>query len=195
MYEAVDSSPLAPPKFSEFSIFIGMSLGTFSILTHMIAVYYRLFDDHKSIASKLAFSVHDTFTGRFDSANLAPPRSVAIVKRHIASLEGIVVAEIAALYLHADTDEPAEDTIKLLSATGSPGTTQDQPLALTINRTARAVNTALTSLDPIRMQQALSKHPIMSRSEIDRVATTQKPKGWQTAKVDSSCKFDCHKIM
>jgi len=136
----------------------------------LFSVYYQIFDD--GIASPVKQRAPDTdepSIGRIRARDIAPPRSVGVIKRAIAKAEDIDASCISSLYLLAGgSGEAADDNMRLdiVDERGrGPGGSPDVPIAIVLG-----------------MQTEEVASVTMSRTEPGRVANNERPRGWKLGK-------------
>lgn len=140
--------------------------------------------------SKSPASSFDILIGRIDVRLLAPPMTIAIITGHISELESIQTRDILAIRLNVEDEEPADGHLKITLNPGDPGSTEDNPLAVSI-RIPPFVTTSATSSEALQKQQAETHKPMRSLDNVGFVLTSVKPKGWRTAKVIGHCELLC----
>lgn len=148
--------------------------------------------------------------GRFDYWDIAPPRTIGVLKRHISSIESIHPQSITSIYIQDDGD-PAEDSMRLRRDGERPhGLIFDSPIAIVYSSAAaQRINETLASTtapvtpehaetpleavnkpDPTAVQLQLSRHGvIMDPKHPGKALTSAKPRNWVTARSTGNRKF------
>lgn len=147
---------------------------------------------------KSTFDPENPKVGRFDYWDIAPPRTMAILKRHIASLESINPRCITAIYLDEDGD-PVEDTLRLRRDGADPhGQSAESPLAIiysstlnteeapqtpiTVMPTMPSIPTPILKAEPTAAELQQSRdHAIIDPKHPNKALTGAKPRGWVNA--------------
>lgn len=97
------------------------------------SVYYQLYAKHTLTPSST--NPDNPYVGRINIRDLGPPRSVAIVKKCILTLEKIDVSNNATVFLKAGDSNPVtDDGLRILRAAGNPGRSADAPIAIVLSR-------------------------------------------------------------
>jgi hypothetical protein len=91
-------------------------------------VYYQLYADNDDIPSKVAFDPEEPSVGRIRTDSVAPPHSLASVKRHISIVEETPALAHAHLFADILCDTPLKD-ISILDTNG-PGQSPNEPMAI-----------------------------------------------------------------
>lgn len=133
-------------------------------------MYYQIFEDGiTSPVKRRAPDIDEPSIGRIRARDIAPPRSVGIIKRAVAKAEDLDVSCISGLFLLAGgSGEAADDNLRvdILDERGrGPGGNPDVPIAIVLG--SRAEEVASVS---------------MSQTEPGRVADNKRPKGWKLGK-------------
>lgn len=85
------------------------------------------------LESRQPFDHADPTIGRVARSQISPPRTAGIIKRYIAQLEGFSHSQVTGIYLDPDnSDDPVPDNKRIGTEEGAPGTSQDVPLAITV---------------------------------------------------------------
>ena len=136
----------------------------------LFPVYYQVFDDGTvSPVKQRAPDTDEPSIGRIRARDIAPPRSIGVIKRAIAKAEDIDVSSISGLFLLAGgSGEAADDNLRvdILDERGrGPGGSPDVPIAVVLGMQAEEVASVT-----------------MSQTEPGRVADNKRPKGWRLGK-------------
>lgn len=101
-------------------------------------VYYQVFGHSSPLSLKSAFDSADDTLGRILTRKIAPPKTIAVIKRYIAQLEGLDASLFDEVYLDSDggSDEPLPDGFKipLSGSDDMPGLNSDIPLAIIMKK-------------------------------------------------------------
>ncbi|EDR04096.1 uncharacterized protein LACBIDRAFT_330932 [Laccaria bicolor S238N-H82] len=101
-------------------------------------VYYRLYTKLGAFESNHALYDNDRFIGRIPSKSIAPPRTVASIKRSLCKLEDLLVPDKVLLFTPLSSPAPKEDSARLsLSALSGPGLSEQDPIALVVESEKR----------------------------------------------------------
>lgn len=93
-------------------------------------IYYRIYDQGGQAVSNTAFHEDDTSLGRLEVLSVAPPQTVASLKRRIIKVEGIVNHDCELFGDESgETTMNDDDTISF-SADSYPGISEDEPIAV-----------------------------------------------------------------
>lgn len=76
-------------------------------------VYYRFFGDPSALQSRQPFDPEDPTIGRVSRNKLTPPRTVGIIKRYIAQVEGFRTSQLTGIYINPEDAEPIPDNTRL----------------------------------------------------------------------------------
>lgn len=132
-------------------------------------VYYQIFEDGIAATAKNTvpgLSSSEPSIGRIRARDIAPPRTVGIIKRAISKSEEIPLLRIADLFLLAGASgDAAEDHVRLDildEKIRGPGGTPEVPIAIVLGK------------DEVEVEGA-----VMSHDEPGKVASNVRPKGWK----------------
>lgn len=176
------------------------------------AVHYQLFEDSKIVPSKASFDPADVYTGRLNPRHLAPPRTIATLKRHIADLEAVDPYLVSEVFLSANDLIPIDDNSRIVGRRGETiGSSSINPLAVVVASLSQLadlqaardriptsylprtphvhVHTHFKKPVPKPERTTDGEEPIMSTTELNRVATNQRPKRWLLAETKHPSKF------
>lgn len=86
-----------------------------------------------AIPSKWPVSPDDIYLGRITAKSVAPPHTVASLKRRLCSVENINDDTYSSLFAATSTNSPLDDTgrVSILTKSG-PGSMQHEPVALVV---------------------------------------------------------------
>jgi hypothetical protein len=97
----------------------------------MFSVYYRLYTEDESIPSANPIYSNDPSLGRISANVVTPPHTAINLKRCLLAVEKIDASISTSLFITASTQEPLNDTTKVLIVTfPGPGCTPNEPMAL-----------------------------------------------------------------
>ncbi|KAF8293626.1 hypothetical protein DL93DRAFT_2161446 [Clavulina sp. PMI_390] len=126
-------------------------------------VYYRIFLDGIAIpASSQYWGALDGSLARIARSRIPPPRTVTILKRCAAQLEGFTADDVDECYLN-DEDTPVPDTTKLELRQGDSGTTPEMPFLLFLR--AGAQRSSATERSGVSNARPLPDDENQSREE------------------------------
>ncbi|EDR03964.1 uncharacterized protein LACBIDRAFT_306272 [Laccaria bicolor S238N-H82] len=112
-------------------------------------VYYCLYTKLGAFESNHALYCNDRFIGRIPSKSIAPPRTVASIKRSLCKLEGLSEPDKALLFTLLSSPAPKEDSARLFSSASSgPGLSEQDPIALIVESEKRTKNITLSEKLP-----------------------------------------------
>ncbi|EDR02820.1 uncharacterized protein LACBIDRAFT_332125 [Laccaria bicolor S238N-H82] len=101
-----------------------------SLIVFLPLVYYRIYDQGGQAVSNTAFHEDDTSLGRLEVLSVAPPQTVASLKRRIIKVEGIVNHDCELFGDESgETTMNDDDTISF-SADSYPCISEDEPIAV-----------------------------------------------------------------
>jgi hypothetical protein len=93
-------------------------------------VYYHLYANDDDMPSKVAFDPEEPSLGRIRADSVAPPHSLASIKRRISRVEENPALAHADLFADLSSDAPLkEDHITILSTDG-PGLSPNKPMGI-----------------------------------------------------------------
>ena len=93
-------------------------------------MYYQLYANNSEIPSKVAFDEEEPSLGRIRADSVAPPHSVASLKRRISRVEQTLALANADLFADISSDIPLkEGRISILGA-DCPGLSPDEPMGV-----------------------------------------------------------------
>ena len=96
-------------------------------------MYYRLYTKFGAFESNHALYYNNPFIGRIPSESIAPPRTVASIKRCLCKLEGLSEPDKALVFSPLSSPAPKEDSACLsLYAPSGPGLSEQDPIALVV---------------------------------------------------------------
>ena len=93
-------------------------------------MYYLLYADDWVVPSKVAFDEEEPFLGRIRCDSVAPPHTLASIKRHISRVEetpGLVNAD---LFADISSDAPLKEGNISILGTDIPGLSPHDPMAV-----------------------------------------------------------------
>ena len=97
-------------------------------------MYYLLYANNSDTTSKAAFDPDQPSLGRIRANSVAPPHSLASIKRHISRVEENPALASADLLADLSSDAPMEEArIPILGADG-PGLDPNNPMAIVLNQ-------------------------------------------------------------
>lgn len=173
LYSGIPPKYEGPPRSSTSSEFSQADTkSTLGAPTRYL--YYQIFEDETAVPSKQQVPDFDEPSiGRIRARNIAPPRTVRIIKRAILKAEAIEPSRISSLFLDAsDSSDALDDEVRLdvtdQKGTG-PGSSPDSPIGIVLGLGQEEVARA-----------------VMSRTEPGLVASAAKPKGWKEGKTTGS---------
>jgi hypothetical protein len=104
------------------------------MLIKISSVYYRVYTEDGAVMSKSSSETGDPSLGRILGRSVAPPHTVASLKKRLRDAEGVADHGRLELYLSCAAHSPMDDKsrISLLSGTG-PGSFQQEPVALVVS--------------------------------------------------------------
>jgi len=142
-------------------------------------LYYQIFDDGMtSPVKQRAPDTDEPSIGRIRARDIAPPRSVGVIKRAIAKAEDIDVSCISGIYLLAGGSGEAADgnmRLDILDERGrGPRGSPDVPIAIVLG-----------------MQTEEVASVTMSKTEPGRVTDNKRPKGWKLGKTRGHNAYLC----
>ncbi|EDR03584.1 uncharacterized protein LACBIDRAFT_307071 [Laccaria bicolor S238N-H82] len=101
-------------------------------------VYYRLYTKLGAFESNQPLYHNDRFIGRIPLKSVAPPRTVASLKRCLCKLEGLSEPDKALVFTPLSSPAPKEDSARLsFHAPSGPGLSEQDPIALVVESEKR----------------------------------------------------------
>ena len=119
---------------------------TFLFLTTQLLgeVYYLLYADEYEMPSKAAFDPEEPSLGRIRADYIAPPHSLASIKRLISRVERTPALAHANLFADISCDAPLkEGYVSILRANNSPGLSPNIPMAIVQKPIVQAKNPSI----------------------------------------------------
>lgn len=111
--------------------------------------------------------------GRIRARDIAPPRTVGIIKHAVAKAESVDPSRISGLYLLASGNAEAADNnarLDIIDERGrGPGGSPEVPIGIVLGPEHEEIGNV-----------------VMSHSEPGRAATGEKPKGWKEGKTSGN---------
>lgn len=167
-------------------------------------MYYNIFEDHTRIRVNHPCDPQDPYLARISTAHLHPPRTISVMKRHIANKEAIDPSHMSSVYLTPDDDEPLLDTVKLMNTIEEGhGSSSDNPIIIMIDR--KVIGEPLL-LQPLSYETHTEEPDAgclvacglfgsrkssltLRKSNISRgkVASSERPMGWLKANIAAPC--------
>ena len=93
-------------------------------------MYYLLYANNSEIPSKVAFDPEEPSLGRVRADSVAPPHSLASIKRHISRVEEAPSFAKADLFEDISSDAPMEEYRISILGTDGPGLSPANPMAI-----------------------------------------------------------------
>jgi hypothetical protein len=93
-------------------------------------VYYLLYADDCGVPSKVAFDEEVTYLGRIQCDSVAPPHTLASIKRHISRVEETPELANADLFADISSDAPLKEGNISILGTDVPGLSPHDPMAV-----------------------------------------------------------------
>jgi hypothetical protein len=116
-------------------------------------LYYRVYTQDGAVQSKNSVYPDDVSLGRTNANLVAPPHTVASIKRHLSRVEDIAGYACIKLFCDTSSAEPLDDNsiIPILTGAG-PGSTPGAPIALVVSSHAetRSASSSPKSAHPDR---------------------------------------------
>lgn len=104
-------------------------------MSKLSAVYYRLFTEDGEVPSKCPVNKDDPSLARIDARLIAPPHTVASIKRCLANFEGLgyfISASSAKLYVNLLSESPMDREHVSILTSHRPGSTPEEPMGLVL---------------------------------------------------------------
>ena len=93
-------------------------------------MYYQFFANNSEIPSKVSFDPEEPSLGRIRAESVAPPHSLASIKRLISRVEETPAFANADLFAEISSDTPMEEGRISILGTDGPGLSPDNPMAI-----------------------------------------------------------------
>ena len=93
-------------------------------------MYYLLYADDWVVPSKVAFDEEEPFLGRIRCDSVAPPHTLASIKRHISRVEKTPGLANADLFANISSDAPLKEGNISIFGTDVPGLSPYEPMAI-----------------------------------------------------------------
>ena len=93
-------------------------------------MYYLLYADDWVVPSKVAFDEEEPFLGRIRCDSVAPPHTLASIKRHISRVEETPELANADLFADISSDTPLKEGNVSILGTDVPGLSPHDPVAV-----------------------------------------------------------------
>lgn len=178
------------------SIFIHWTL----LNRRVFSVYYRVYAEDGAIPSVNRAYTDDPYLGRIPAEFVAPPPTVANLKRCLSGVENIDKHTAVNLFLSASSQMPMADDRRVSNP--GPGCQPTEPMALAIMGSETSVNPASyeSKTDPILppegtspFEPQYSKHFEDSRtiyfSQINYCSVLQSLPSWSCSQIRSTCRL------
>lgn len=147
------------------------------------SVYYQLLQETRRIPCKSSPNGNDAYTGRILAQRLAPNYTIENVKRHVCNLEALDISRITAVYT-SESESPTSQDSSIFSDSGEPSGTVWRPLIIIVkNETTQTQKRQSLQWPKLYNSNSNSQlePPAMSPTELNMVATFDKPAGWTLA--------------
>ncbi|EDR04002.1 uncharacterized protein LACBIDRAFT_330920 [Laccaria bicolor S238N-H82] len=141
-------------------------------------VYYRLYTKLGAFESNHALYSNDRFIGSVPSKSIAPPRTVASIKRCLCKLEDLSEPDKALLFTSLSSPAPKEDSARLsLSALSEQGLSEHDPIALVVKSEKRTEKVSQSEKLPERSDDTHTHYGKSCRCLLLKQRTHQLCKG------------------
>ena len=122
-----------------------------SVASFTLAVYYRLYTKLGAFESNHPLYDNDRFIGRIPSKSVAPPRTVASIKRCLCKFEGLSEPNKALVFTPLSSPTSKEDSARLsLYDPSGPGLSEQDPIALVVESEKRIKEATQSDKPPER---------------------------------------------
>ena len=93
-------------------------------------MYYLLYADNSEMPSKVSFDPEQPSLGRIRGDSIAPPHSLASIKRCISRVEETPALANADFFADISSDAPLKEGYISIIGTDGPGLSMDEPMAI-----------------------------------------------------------------